>query len=263
MPRGPHRGRRPPPVPEIARESVFLLAGGRAILLQIADPAVGAGVADHSDFARRALGRLHGTLTFLYAQQYGTDADRAAVRRIVNRAHAPVRGPGYNAFDPALQRWVASTIHQSMVELHEAVFGTLSPADADELQRRSAVVGSALQMPESLWPSTREEFDAYWADALMRLEVTPAARRVARDLLEARESPWWLRMLMPTVRLVTVGLLPPELRAPFGFRWNPRQQRRFDRTMRVVLAVYRRLPRRLRTLPSTLYLRRLRATAHP
>jgi uncharacterized protein (DUF2236 family) len=246
---------------DIGRESIFLVAGGRAILLQIAHPAVGAGVAEHSDFAHRALGRLHGTLTYLYALEYGTAADRRAVQRIVNRAHAPVRGAGYNAFDPELQRWVAATIHQSTVQLYEGAFGALSPQDADELQRQQSQIGSALQMPAALWPRTRSEFDAYWAQAVAALRVTPAARRVARDLLAARESPWWIRALMPYIRLVTAGLLPAELRAPFGFRWDERQQRRFDRAMGATFAIYRILPRALRTLPCTLYLRRLRRSS--
>ncbi|NQX29720.1 DUF2236 domain-containing protein [Microbacteriaceae bacterium VKM Ac-2854] len=246
---------------DIGRESIFLVAGGRAILLQIAHPAVGAGVAEHSDFAHRALGRLHGTLTYLYALEYGTDADRRAVQRIVNRAHAPVRGPGYSAFDPELQRWVAATIHQSMLELYEGAFGALSNADADEIQRRQAQVGTSLQMPGELWPQTRDAFDRYWAGSLAALRVTPDARRVARDLLAARESPWWVRALMPYIRLVTAGLLPPELREPFGFRWDARQQRRFDRAMGATFALYRVLPQRIRTLPCTLYLRRLRRSS--
>ncbi|NQX12023.1 DUF2236 domain-containing protein [Microbacteriaceae bacterium VKM Ac-2855] len=252
---------RHPDISQIGREAIFLVAGGRAILLQIAHPRVGAGVAEHSDFAHRALGRLHGTLAYLYALQYGTEDDRRTIIRVVNRAHAPVRGPGYNAFDPELQRWVAATISQSMLELYEGAFGALSAADADEIQRLQAQVGSSLQMPHELWPATRAEFDAYWARSVAELHVTPEARRVARDLLAAAESPWWIRSLMPYVRLVTAGLLPAELRAPFGFRWTPRQQRRFDRTMRATFAVYRLLPRSIRWLPCTLYLRRLRRMA--
>ena len=47
---------------DLAPESVLVLAGGRAILLQLANPAVGHGVAGHSDFASRPLDRLTGTL---------------------------------------------------------------------------------------------------------------------------------------------------------------------------------------------------------
>jgi uncharacterized protein (DUF2236 family) len=51
----------------IAAEAVLIAAGGRSILLQLADPAIGHGVADHSDFASRPVDRLRGTLTYVYA----------------------------------------------------------------------------------------------------------------------------------------------------------------------------------------------------
>jgi uncharacterized protein (DUF2236 family) len=48
---------------DIAGEAILLAGGGRAILMQIAHPAVGRGVAEHSDFASRPLDRLHATMT--------------------------------------------------------------------------------------------------------------------------------------------------------------------------------------------------------
>lgn len=256
-------GRVPPPTPashhDVFREGIFLVAGARAILLQIAHPSVGAGVAEHSDFVHRALGRLHGTLSYLYALQYGTEEDVRTVRRRVNRAHAPVRGAGYTAFDPELQRWVAATITQSMLQLYEGAYGALSPADGDAIVHRSRLVGSALQMPEELWPPSREAFDAYWEEELSRLEVTPAARRIAHDLLGGGIAAWWLRPVGPYLRLMTAGLLPSRLRAPFGFRWSERQEARFQRALRLTFAVYRALPLAVRTAPSRYYLARVRA----
>jgi uncharacterized protein (DUF2236 family) len=78
---------------EIAPESVLLAGAGRAILLQIAHPAIGYGVARHSDFANRPMDRLHGTLSYVYALSSGSEADLRAVQRAVNRAHAPVSNP--------------------------------------------------------------------------------------------------------------------------------------------------------------------------
>lgn len=240
------------------REGIFLLAGARAILLQIAHPAVGQGVADHSDFVDRAVNRLHGTLAYIYVLHYGAPEDVRAVRRRVNRAHVPVHGPGYTASDPELQRWVAATLTQSMLQLYEGAFGALDPEEADDIVRRSVVVGTALQMPEELWPETRAAFDTYWEAQLARLEVTPQARRVAHDLLGASIAAWYLRPFGPYLRLLTAGLLPAPLRAPFGFCWDDRQERRFARTLRRTFAVYRLLPAVVRTAPSRYYLARVR-----
>ena len=76
---------------DMGAESVLLAGAGRAILLQIANPAVGHGVAEHSDFIDRPLDRLRATITYVYAVVYGTEDQVAAVRRSVNSAHGPVR----------------------------------------------------------------------------------------------------------------------------------------------------------------------------
>ena len=44
-------------------EGILLAGAGRAILLQLANPAIGSGVAEHSTFTQRPVNRLKGTLT--------------------------------------------------------------------------------------------------------------------------------------------------------------------------------------------------------
>ena len=61
---------------------MLIAGGGRAILLQLAYPAVGHGVAAHSDFADRSLDRLQNTLRFVYAVAFGTPAQLAFVTRV-------------------------------------------------------------------------------------------------------------------------------------------------------------------------------------
>ena len=161
---------------DISREAILLAAGGRAILLQIAVPAIGHGVARHSDFDNNPLRRLHGTLAYVYALATGTDEDRSAVRRAVNRAHVPVRShadadPAYNAMDPGLQLWVAATLYESALSMYERIYGTLGDDDAESLYREYAILGTALQMPLELWPVDRAAFQVYWDAELARLSV--------------------------------------------------------------------------------------------
>ena len=52
---------------DIGAEGVLLAGAGRAILLQIANPAVGHGVAEHSNFVARPFDRFRATLTYVYA----------------------------------------------------------------------------------------------------------------------------------------------------------------------------------------------------
>lgn len=154
------RPSRPRGIRDIAAESVLIAAGGRAILLQIANPAVGLGVAEHSDFTARPTARLANTLAYIYAVVYGTAAQRAAAVAAVGQAHAPVRSSvsgddlAYSAFDPRLQLWVAATLYDSAVDMHQRIDGALDAASAELVYREYAVLGTALQLPRSCGPPT-------------------------------------------------------------------------------------------------------------
>lgn len=238
---------------DIAGEAVLLAGGGRAILLQIAHPAVGRGVAEHSDFASRPLDRLHATMTYVYAVVFGTPDEIAAVRRRVDRAHVPVhvRGadaPAYNGFDPELQLWVAATLYDTAVTVYQRVYGPLDDQSADRIYTEYAVLGTALQMPQDAWPADRVAFAEYWERMLQQLQTSDATKRVARDLLHPRVAPVWLKAAMPLARLTTAGLLPERVRSDFGLRWGMREERRLNRVFRAAALVVPRLPARVRTL---------------
>ncbi|MHB1171961.1 MAG: oxygenase MpaB family protein [Lacisediminihabitans sp.] len=239
---------------DIAAESVLIAGGARTILLQIAHPAVGRGVARHSNFAAQPLLRLRNTLSYIYTIVYGTPDEAARAAERVGAAHATVRGRDYDANDPDLQLWVAATLYDTAVTMYETVFGSLDPEDADAIYREYAVLGTALQMPAELWPADRAAFRNYWDSALVELRVDDATLGVAGELLHPRSVPLWLRVSMPLARLVTAGLLTAELREAFELPWSERRERQFTRAMRVITAVYPRLPRRLRHWPKTHYL---------
>lgn len=237
-------------------EAGILAGAGYAVLLQIAHPDVARGVADHSDFASRPLDRLRGTLYYVYGVSLGTEEERARVGAIVRALHRKVRGPGYDALDPELLLWVAATLYHSGARLYELVLGERSEQERELLLRESARYGTSLGLPEEHWPASLEEFEKYWERACARLEVGPEARALARDLFRPNNRLLW--PLTAAQRFISGGLLPPDLREAFGIPWSPAHQRRFDRLFRMVGAVYPRLPRGVRTLPSTLYLRSMR-----
>jgi len=262
---------------DLAPESVLVLAGGRAILLQIANPAVAHGVARHSDFAARPLDRLTGTLSYVYAVTCGTPIDRAAAVRRVSLAHRPVHSartvgvpaadepaghpPAYNAFDPQLQLWVAATLYESATRMHDLVYGPLADTDAESVYRDYGVLGTALQVPAGLWPADRAAFAEYWDQAVAALSTDDTTRSVARQLLYPKTGPVWLRLAMPLARLVTTGLLTPTERALFDLPWSAGRERAYGLAIGVVRWVYPRLPARLRHAPMRRSLRTGRALA--
>lgn len=242
----------------IVREGAVLAGGARAILLQIANPGVGEGVSRHSDFAYRPLDRLRTTLTYIFCVTYGTEREVEVITKLVTQAHAKVRGPGYNALDPELQLWVAATLYDTATLLYERIFGPLDDETAERIYQEYALLGTALQVPPSLWPADRKAFRKYWDEMVATAEVTDHARAVAHDLLHNKSAPPWLRAALPFVRFITTGMLPPSLRCEYGLSWDERKQRRYDLLMDGVALVYPRLPMVLRELPKTYYLRKMR-----
>lgn len=242
----------------IAREGALLAGGARAILLQIAHPAVGRGVAEHSDFSYRPLDRLRATLTYVYCVTFGTPEEIKAVAAQVTTAHRSVTGAGYRASDPELQLWVAATLYDTAVLLYEELFGPLEPTRADRVYGQYAVLGTALQVPAGLWPADRAAFRAYWDRMVDTFEVSDDARRVARDLLSAEHAPLLLRAAMPLNRFLTAAWLPERILAQYGIPWDSSQQRRYDVLRKVGAPVYRLLPVPLREAPKTWYLRDMR-----
>ncbi|MFD0631547.1 oxygenase MpaB family protein [Catenulispora yoronensis] len=236
----------------------MLAAAGRAILLQVAHPMVGRGVAEHSRFTEDPLKRLRGTLDYVYGVSFGTPGEAAWIAATVNRIHEYVVGPGYSADDPDLQLWVAATLYDSAMRIYELTLGPMPAAMQEEFCRESSRYATLLGCPEDLWPSSVSEFDAYWQRQVDSLEVSDDAKRIYRDLMYSRAIPWYLRALLPTNRLVTAGLLPERIRTQYGLAWNGRRERAFGLTMRVTRATYPWLPQRVRHLPMNFYMRDFR-----
>jgi len=240
-------------IADVSAEAVLLAGGARAILLQLANPGVAAGVARHSDFAGRPLDRLRGTLTYLYVIVYGTPGEAAQVARHVGETHRLVRGDNYDARDVDLQLWVAATIYETAMHVRGLVLGG---AAEPQLLADYEIVGGALGVPAGAWPESLEAFDRYWKVSSDALTVGEDARSVARELLHPKSGPWWLRAAMPTVRVFTAGLLTAELREAYELDFD---ERAFERQVRFLRAVYPRLPQWVRHSPMRRYLRRFRA----
>lgn len=243
---------------DIAREAYIYFGAGAAVAWQMADPGVGRGVARRSRTLERPLDRLHGTMAYVYAVALGDDADRAAIARHVDRVHAPVRGPGYSAFDRDLQLWVAATLYRGALDVHELFVGPVPAGDREALYREAWAYGRTLQVRDAQWPATADAFEAWWTERTAALAVDDAVRAYVGAVLRGGGLPWWLRPLMPMQRLATAGLLPPSLRALYGLDWTAAQARRWRAFTRWAPPVYRAVPAVLRHLPARYFLWRWR-----
>ncbi|GAA4536792.1 oxygenase MpaB family protein [Amycolatopsis samaneae] len=240
------------------------LAGGANVIMQLSWPEVGYGVVesrvDSGNLFKRPMKRTRTTLSYLAVAALGSEADKAAFRRGVNKAHAQVRSTDaspvrYNAFDKDLQLWVAACIYKGFEDSYRLLVGVPDRALAEEFYRASATFGTTLQVPAEQWPSDLDAFEKYWRDGLKRVSIDDTVREHLTAIAELRFQPKPLSVLFgPFVRFVTIGFLPPEFREQMRFSWSSRQQRRFDRLMAVIGAVVRQSPRPVRQFPFNFYL---------
>lgn len=245
-------------IQKIVKEGILLATGGVAILLQVANPGVGAGVNENSNFAYRPVDRLRTTMTFVYTIAFGTPKERATIIEMTNRAHIPVKGPGYTADDPDLQLWVAATLYAAGVDIYEKMFGKLDNKEAEEVYKEYSVLATSLRVPASMWPPTRKDFWAYWDEKIETMEITPHAKNVAKDLLWNKKGPLWMRMNLPLIRLMTAEWLPPRMRGEFGLKTNKPRRALFNFYMGLGKIVYPHMPLFIRQYPKTYYMKDMR-----
>ncbi|MEU3316527.1 oxygenase MpaB family protein [Streptomyces sp. NPDC006662] len=240
-----------------------------AFTLQVAHPAVGAGVDRYSVFRTDPWGRGERSLRSVMLWVYGGEAAVAEGRR-VRRLHRGIqgtdtRGRPYHALDPACYAWVHATGFPVARYAGRYLFRGTGPEQDRQMYREWLMVGRILGLRDRDMPQTVEEFWPYYHRMLAEeIEPTGVARElVAADVDLPRPEPasralrLLLRPAWPFLRagylrfraFVTVGYMPPEARAAIGLEWTPAQERRLRRFSAVVRVLVPLLPERLRYLP--------------
>lgn len=241
-----------------------LLAGTANVIMQLSWPEVGYGVVESTvesgKVTRHPLKRARTTFTYLAVALMGTPEEQAVYRRAVNRSHAAVRsGAGspvqYNAFDPELQLWVGACLYQGAVDVAVRMNGPMDDWTADAVHRAAAPLATGLQVAPEAWPSDRPAFAEYWEAASARVSIDDTVRRYLHGLATLAFLPAPVRWLQGPFNLfVTKGFLPPLFRREMGYTWSERDQRHFDRLMRVLGTATRHLPASARRFPFNYYL---------
>lgn len=245
-----------------------MLGAAANVIMQLGNPGVGWGVVestvDSGNVMIHPWKRLRTTLTYLVVALFGTERDRQVYRKAVNRAHVEVRSRegspvGYNAFDPELQLWVAACLYVGFRDARELFLGPMDDATADALYEYCHRLGTSLQVPREAWPADRIAFEAYWCDGLSKVRYDDGVREHLMKLVRLENIPFWMRIGNAQVnRFFTIGMLPPECREGMLLPWTAKDQRRFDRAVRLLRLLTRLTPRWVRVLPIRLQLAEMR-----
>ncbi|MGO9926502.1 MAG: oxygenase MpaB family protein [Mycobacterium sp.] len=242
---------------------VALLAGPANVIMQLARPGVGYGVLESRVESGRAdlhpIKRARTTFTYLAVASAGSDAQKDAFRRAVNRAHAQVYSTAdspvqYNAFDVDLQLWVGACLYKGGVDIYRTFIGELADEDADRHYREGMALATTLQVPPEMWPADRAAFDRYWQESLAKVHIDDAVRDylypIAAGRIRGVTLPRQLQRLSDDFGLlITTGFLPQRFREEMRLPWDATHQRRFDRLMAVLRTVNRMMPRFVRRFP--------------
>ena len=242
---------------------VALLAGPANVIMKLASPGVGYGVKESRVESGRVdlhpIKRARTTFTYLAVATGGTDAQKAAFRRAVNKAHAQVSSTpespvSYNAFDRDLQMWVGACLYKGSVDVYRTFVGEMDEDTAERHYREGRAVGTMLQVPEEMWPPDRAAFDRYWEESLALVHIDDTIRRYLYPIAVARMPglplPRWLLRLPESVALlITEGFLPQRFREEMGMPWNPQKQRAFDQLMTGIRVANNLMPGFVRKFP--------------
>jgi uncharacterized protein (DUF2236 family) len=201
-----------------------LVGGLRSLILQALHPHAMAGVAQHSDYQRRPLDRLHRTTYYVAATAFGdTETAHAAVER-VRRRHKPVKGidpvtgAAYSADDPDTQLWVHTTEWHSFLAAYRVFGGELTPGEQDRYMAEGAIVGSLLGTPRERVPASIAEARAYFEQVRPMLCMSDDARRAIDFVASPTPTRETLPYLLPlrVYGSAAVALVPRHLRRLAG-----------------------------------------------
>lgn len=242
---------------------VALLAGSANVIMQLALPGVGYGVmesrVESGRVDRHPIKRARTTFTYLAVATRGSEEQKKAYRRAVNRSHAQVFSTddspvSYNAFDRDLQLWVAACLYKGGIDVYRTFVGEMDDATADQHYRDGMALGTTLQVPAEMWPADRVAFDRYWQESLTKIHIDDAVREYLYPIAVSRVR--GVRLPAPVqsrseaaALLITTGFLPQKFRDEMKLDWNADKQREFDRLMRAIRMANNIAPPFVRAFP--------------
>jgi uncharacterized protein (DUF2236 family) len=222
------------------------------VIMQLADPAVGYGVArstvENGRLDRHPIKRARTTGSFLAVAVFGDADDRSRFRQAVNKQHVQVRSDDdspvpYNAMNVELQLWVAACLYFGWEDIYERVHGPLTGQLREEFYQQGKVCGTTLQMPAEAWPADRDAFTAYWDEQVAKISISDEVREFLLGIANFDYAhPAIRKRYGPVKYRRTIGYLPQPFRDAMRVEWTPADQAWFDDYVSKLVASEKRKP---------------------
>ena len=204
---------------------VVLAVGGiAAVLLELGEPRVRAGVWDHSSFRSDPRGRIRRTGLGALVTAFAAKSRFAAYAERVNGIHAQVQGrtpegEPYRADQSELLRWVQATAAFCFVESYVALVRPLSPAETNRFYAEAAVGARYYQVADA--PASQAEMARYLASMRSRLSSSLVIGEFLEIMRTGPVLPAALRSLQPVLVRAAVERVPAPFREQLGIAAEP------------------------------------------
>ena len=242
---------------KLYRKPFVLIGSMRAILLQIAHPAIAEGVKKYSNFHKEYFHRAHRTFTAMATLYFGNTQQSMEIARHLYWMHNMIRGEvtqrvgdetitrNFVAKDPDLLCWVLATLVDTTMIIHEKVYGPLNLDEKEQFFQESKITASLMGVPPEAYPDDLYHFYTYYRTMLRsdQLQVGDTAQGLADIILN---PPYLGRRLLV---LLAKGTLPVEIAKAYDLIQTRRTFKRFDWLIRLARFLYRITPRFLHYAP--------------
>lgn len=249
---------------KIACETILLLGGGRAVLMQLAHPLVAMGVHAHSSYMSDPFGRAERTFMLGQMLTFGSVHTSHQAARTINHLHKHVQGilpatagshtqgTAYDARNPELLLWVQATLIDTILMMYPMFIGPLSSEEQERYYQESKVMSRLLGLTDAHMPRTVDDLRHYVQEMSYsnQLAATPQARELVQQVLFP-PVPALLRPLLEFHLFATSAMLPDPIRDIYGLEWGTKRQRAFELFTASMRSTLPHLPSALRILPIT------------
>jgi len=239
---------------QLYREPLIFVGGIRALLLQIAHPAVADGVHRFSNFQEDALERGRRTFKAM-AKIYFADAGQARATALqLFTIHSYIQGvynarafkKSYTATDPDLALWVLATLIDTTYVVFDEVYGGISTSVQHQFYEESKITAALMGIPATHYPPTLADFKNYFQGMLTGdiLRVDGKSYALAQAILHNRHANSYLS------ELLALAFLPQELCLDFGVKPSLQKERHIRWLLKTIKISYGLMPSPLRYSPA-------------
>lgn len=205
---------------QVFRNPVALFVGGvAAVILELAEPRVRAGVWDNSSFRTDPVDRLRRTglaaMVTVYAARSVAEEMIAGIRRIHDSIEGVAEtGERYRANDPELLDWVQATACFGFLEAYCAYVAPLSEAQRDGFYAQSLPAARLYGAVGA--PGSEAEMKGQMEAMRPRLEPSPVLSKFLSIMRTAPVLPAPARPLQRLFVRAAVDILPRPFRSQLG-----------------------------------------------